>query len=193
MGCPAGEQCNLVGDAYQCVAIPPPAACPKQLEPGAYVYLNNKPAGHGFDATPRVHGDTEFCRLIHGVAVNDCHLEGWPTRVACEEELLGGFPIWEFSATADPATAIFCHDDHNAQASCDHYGTQPNQDDPQTPTTGDTIEDLRGFEGLPLNCGLYRDTYGPNACYFIVAHGKGYIRACKPDGTGCGPWQKFDK
>jgi len=156
------------------------------------VFLNDKRAGHAFDAAARVHGDPEFCQLIHGVAVNDCHLEGWPNRVACEVELLGGFPVWQFSPNAQASTAIFCHDDQQAEASCDHYGTQPAQDDPQTRTTGDTLATLQGFEGLPRECGLYRDALGPNACYFIVAHGKGYVRACKPDGTGCGPWLKFD-
>jgi hypothetical protein len=170
----------------------PPTACPKPLAPGAYVYLNDKAAGHGFDSTPRVHGDPEFCRLVHGVAVNDCHLEGWSQQVACELELVGGCPRWEF--TKDKQVVAQCRDNHDAVASCDHFGTQPNQDDPQTPTTGTTIETLRGFEGRPLECGLQRDSFGPYAGFFTIAHGEGYVRACAPNDLAslrCGPWRNF--
>jgi len=176
------------------VALPPITACPKELAEGAYVYLNDKAAGHGFDSTPRVHGDPEFCRLIHGVAVNDCHLESWPTKVACEMELMGGCPRWEFSPNKQ--TVMECVDNHSAQASCDHFGTQPAQDDPQTPTTGDSLATLKGFEGSPRECGLQRDVYGPMAGFFTVAHGKGFVRACAPNDSAslrCGPWQPFEK
>ncbi len=193
-------------------AEPPPplpggTACPKALAPGAVVYLNDKAQGHGFDSTPRVWGDPEFCRLVSGVASNDCHLEGWPKRAECEMELLGGCPEWHYSAGPSGAGAITCHDDRQAAASCDHYGTQDHQDDPQTPTTGDTVATLRGFEGLPLECGLQRDEFGPSAGFFAVAHGKGYVRAClvgapltepSDDGPGgkpkgrCGPWRQVD-
>ncbi len=185
---------------------PPVSACPKALAPGAVVYLNDKPQGHGFDSTPRVWGDPEFCRLAGGEG-NDCHLEGWPNKVACELELVGGCPEWQFSPNPGGAGAIVCHDDQQAAASCDHFGTQPNQDDPKTPTTGDTVDTLKGFEGRPLECGLQRDRFGPKAGYFTVAHGKGYVRACpvgapltepSDDGPGgkpkgrCGPWRPVD-
>ncbi len=171
-------------------APPAPTFCPKRLAPGAYVYLNDKAYGHGFDSTPRVHGDPEFCYLIHGVWINDCHLEGWPTRTQCEMELMHGCPIWQY--TTDGTTIHGCFDDRQAAASCDHFGSVGHQDDPQTPTTGDTIWNLKGFEGLPLECGLQRNDYGPMAGFFTVAHGIGHVRACKPDETGCGPWRPFD-
>lgn len=167
--------------------------CPKELAPGAYVWINNKPAGHGFDSTPRVHGDPEFCFLIHGVRINDCHLESWPKRYQCESKLIGGFPRWEY--TVDKNVIYPCHDDQNALASCDHFGTQPNQDDPKTKTTGDTLATLRGFEGRPLECGLQRNEFGPNQCFFTVAHGNAYIRSCAPidpQSKHCGPWNHFD-
>jgi len=199
-GCPAGQciigRTNTVPPELVCgpcpteVAHPKPTFCPKLLAPGAIVYLNDKPYGHGFDSTVRVKGDPEFCRLIHGVAINDCHLEGWPKRVQCEMELMDGCPIWQY--TVDGTTIHGCFDNRTAAASCDHFGSVGHQDDPQTPTTGDTIWTLRGFEGLPLECGLQRNAYGPMAGFFTVAHGIGYVRACKPDKAGCGPWRPFD-
>lgn len=172
---------------------PPQSACPKKLAPGAYVWINNKPMGHGFDSTPRVHGDPEFCFLIHGVRIDDCHLEGWPRKNECEMELIGGCPRWEF--TVDKEKVYACHDDREALASCDHFGTQPNQDDPATKTTGDSLQTLRGFEGRPLACGLQRDEFGPMAGFFTVAHGAAYVRSCAPidpESKHCGPWNHFD-
>jgi hypothetical protein len=199
-GCPAGQcvigRTNtfpsrvLCGECPSSAPHPRPTFCPKLLAPGAYVYLNDKAYGQGFDSTPRVHGDPEFCRLIHGEAINDCHLEGWPKRAQCEMELMHGCPIWQF--TVDGTTIHPCVDNHAAAASCDHFGSVEYRDDPQTPTTGDTIWNLKGFEGRPLECGLQRDAYGPMAGFFTVAHGIGQIRACKPNGTGCGPWRPFD-
>jgi hypothetical protein len=167
-----------------------PSFCPKPLAPGAIVYLNDKPYGHGFDSTPRVKGDPEFCYLIHHVWINDCHLESWPTRTQCEMELMHGCPIWQY--TVDGTTIHGCFDDQAAPASCDHFGSVGYQDDPKTPTTGDTLWNLRGFEGRPLQCGLQRNAFGPMAGFFTVAHGIGYVRACKPDKAGCGPWRAFN-
>lgn len=158
----------------------PGTACPKELAPGTIVYLNNKGYGQGFDATVRVKGDPAFCQMIHGVAIDDCHLEGWSGRVRCEMELIGGCPIWQFSL--DAKTPQPCVDDQYAKASCDHFGSVEYRDDPKTPE----------FEGEPKECGLQRDIHGPIAGFFTVAHGKAYVRACKPDGKGCGPWKGFD-
>lgn len=185
---------------------PPASACPKKPGPGSKVYVVNKNYGQGFDRTTRVWGDPEFCRLIHGVALNDCHLEGWPRRAACELELEGGCDEWQFSLDVNGFNAIPCHDDQDALASCDHFGDVNDRDDPKTPTTGDTLETLKGFEGRPLECGLQRDTFGPRAGLFTVAHGHGYVRACPPGtpltapsakGPGqptgpCGQWKPFD-
>ncbi len=170
----------------------PQTACPKTLAEGAYVYVTNKAYGQGFDAGVRVKGDKEFCRLIHGVEVNDCHLEGWPRRSACEMELMGGCPVWQYAVDKNGNGKQVCHDDQYAVASCDHFGDPVDRDDPKTPTTGDTVATLVGFEGRPLECGLQRDAFGPYAGFFTVAHGKGYIRACKPDGTECGSFKGFD-
>ena len=196
--CPVGQcvvgRTNAVPPQVLCGECPTSASrafCPKPLAPGAYVYLNDKPYGQGFDSTPRVHGDPEFCRLIHGVAIDDCHLEGWPKRTKCEMELMHGCPIWQFTVNGG-TTVQPCVDNHAATASCDHFGSIEYRDDPQTPTTGDTVGTLRGFEGRPLECGLQRNAYGPMAGFFTVAHGIGNIRACKPNGAGCGPWRPFD-
>jgi subtilisin family serine protease len=168
---------------------PPPSTtnCPKHLAEGAEVYINDKPYGQGFDSTPRVRGDVEFCRLIHGIETNDCHLEGWPKQTECELELLGqtigepvACPIWFFR---DAAGEIRCADTgEDLPAGCDHFGNPQFRDDPQTPE----------FEGQPIECGLQRLNGHPAAGFFTIAHGKGEIRACKPDGQGCGPWREFD-
>ena len=181
----------ICGECRTPAPHPTPSSCPKPLVPGAVVYLNDKAYGQGFDSTVRVHGDPEFCRLIHGVSVNDCHLEGWPKRVECEMELIRGCPIWQFTVDAG-MTVEPCVDNQTAWCSCDHFGSVEYRDDPQTPTTGDTLLTLQGFEGRPLECGLQRDAYGPMAGFFTVAHGTGQVRACKPDGGGCGPWRPFD-
>ena len=161
----------------------PGTACPKPLAPGASVYLNDKPYGHGFDATTRVKGDPEFCRLIHGEAINDCHLESWPQRSACEMELMGGCPIWQYR-TAGNSTPRRCLQPDHPEISCDHWGTAGGaQDDPKTPA----------YEGMPAECGAQRVDGLPAAGFFAVVHGRGETRACKPDGLGCGPWRPVNK
>jgi hypothetical protein len=201
VGCPEG-QCVvgltnsvpprlICGECRTGTPHPTSSDCPKPLAPGAVVYLNDTPCGRGFDSTVRVRGDPEFCRLIHGVWVDDCRLEGWPRRVECEMELIHGCPIWQFTVDGGK-TFEPCVDNPSAQARCDHFGSIEYPDDPQTPTTGGTLETLRGFEGRPLECGLQRDAHGPMAGFFTVAHGIGNVRACKPDQAGCGPWWPFD-
>jgi hypothetical protein len=166
--------------------VPTPAsACPKPLEPGAEVYLNAKLYGQGVDSTVRVRGDLAFCQAIHGdAAVADCHLEGWAKRVECEMELLGGCPVWQYRQPPDTAVRA-CHqvEDDPARMSCDHFGDVVHRDDPLTPA----------FEGQPASCGLQRDELGhPAAGFFVVAHGAGEVRACRPDGQGCSPFRAVD-
>ena len=195
------NHCELAPD---CEAPPPPppdpGVCPKEFT-GNRVYMRHKDYGNGQDSTVRVTGDPQFCYLIHGVPVNDCHLEGWVSRAACEIALLGKFvgkpyacPVWEYKTSDNPIPHL-CVDDTNPAlpASCDHFGDPVNRDDPKTPTTGDTLETLQGFEGRPLECGLQRDSHGPIAGFFVIAHGKGDLRACRPDGLECSPWKPFEK
>ena len=152
--------------------------CPKPLAPGSVVYLNNKRYGAGIDSTVRVAGDPAFCQAIHGVAVNDCHLEGWAKRAECEMFLLGGCPVWQYSMNGTDARSR-CFQAPHPDASCDHWGDPVDRDDPQTPA----------FEGKPAACGLQRDQGGdPNAGFFIIGHGEAWFRACAPDLHGCGPW-----
>lgn len=157
----------------------PPSAsrCPKKFT-GTRVYVNNKRYGNGLDATFRIVGDPELCFLIHGVRVNDCHLEGWSDRAGCEIEIAGGCPVWQYSM--DGATLRgACLQAPHPDASCDHFGDPVDRDDPQTPE----------FEGKPVECGKQRDFAGdPTAGYFVIGHGDAYFRACLPDGTNCGPW-----
>ncbi len=127
---------------------------------------------------------------------NNCNLEGWPTRTMCEMQLLGAYsetqdlacPHWQFKNPA--GDWVTCHDDRAAYASCDHFGSTERRDDPQTPTTGDTLDTLVGFEGEPKQCGLDRGPFGPWAGFFMIAHTPSGVevlfRACRPDGDGCG-------
>lgn len=159
--------------------VPPVVSyLPKPLADGAIVYLNNKVHGQGLDSTVRVRGDKEFCYLIHGVYDIDCHLEGWPKRAEAEMELAKGCPVWEYKQGNEIRD---CHQVENDETrmSCDHFGSVEYRDDPITPA----------FEGKPEQCGLQRDKDGnPKAGFWIVAHGKGQVRACLPSGMGCGPW-----
>lgn len=179
--CAVGYHCEE-GTCIKDEVTPPPVSyCPKPLAPGSKVYMRNKGYGQGFDSTVRVYGDPAFCYRIHGVNVIDCHLEGWPNRAKCEMELISGCPIWQFT-TDEGKTVARCSDNQSAAISCDHFGDPIFRDDPKTPE----------FEGKPIECGLQRDEYGPNAGFFMIAHGAGHVRACKPDGTECANWLRFD-
>ncbi len=164
--------------AEDCYVLPAPGT----------VYIVNKAlqTPGRFDSTPRVK-DKALCQAIyHDGVTSDCHLEGMPRprKVWCEMYLIGGCPVWQFSAYPDGRGPIQCHDDQNAAASCDHFGEQSHQDDPKT-------KDV--FEGQPEQCGWQRDSYGPNAGFFMIGHGKGYARACLPNNpTVCGAWRPFD-
>lgn len=162
---------------------PASSACPKPLAPGAYAYVNAKPYGQGLDSEPRVYGDEEFCKAIHGVPARSCHLEGWAKRVECEMELLGGCPVWQWAPSADgpwqPA-----HQAAHPVLSVDHFGNTVDRDDPVTRTV---------FEGKPEACGKQRDErQDPVAGFFVIAHGRAFVRACKADGTGCGKSVEVD-
>lgn len=163
----------------------PVSFLPKPLAPGAEVYLNNKVHGQGVDSTVRVRGDVEFCEIVHGVRVNDCHLEGWKWRVQAEMELLGGCPVWQYRQLPWDNTVRACLQVENDESrmSCDHFGSVEFRDDPITPE----------FEGKPVECSKQRDdSLHPMAGFWCVAHGKGQVRACRPDGGGCGPWVEIN-
>ena len=179
--------------------------------PGVRIYVNDKAYGSGFDSTPRVQGDPELCQILHGVSVNDCHFEAPPllvgkVRARYETLVLAGArhgqpppgiglcPRWQFRVGGGAPHELV--DDHDAPCSGDHFGDPVDRDDPQTPTTGQALETLHGFEGEPKVCGLQRDQHGPIAGFFVIAHGQGEVRACPPldtSGENCGPWRPFDK
>ena len=150
----------------------PETACPKKLAPGASVSMGNKIYGNGFDSSTFVLSDPDFCFAIHGVRTDRCHLEGWPQRKACELELMGGCPVWQWSESPAGPWAQ-CKQNGSQAVTCDHFGTTQVRDDPQTIF----------YEGPP-ECAAQRDAEGnPNAGWFMVAHGKGFVRACTPGGS----------
>jgi len=194
--CPAKEHC----EGGVCVDDPPPPPpatwCPKPLAAGATLKLRVKRYGNGVDSTVYVVGDPAFCEAIHGQPnLPQCHLEGWQTRQACEIELMGGCQTWRYRSGTEGGV---CHDDRvDAAVSCDHFGSAgAAHDDPNTPTTGDTLATLQGFEGTPPACGLQRDAYGPNAGPWTMPQCTGgrscEVAACLPDGTGCSPYLTVD-
>ena len=173
----------------------------------AVLSLNNKAYGQGFDATLVVEADPALCLLLHGQQVNKCHFDSSVfssplQRAAYEMAVMGGArvgvvgvgprcQVWQYLANGKVWP---CNDDHDALASCDHMGRPQVIDDPQTPTTGDTLETLTGFEGEPKECGLMRNEFGPYAGFFTIAHGKAQVRSCLPlDNSVCGPWREFDR
>src|SRR3972149_4861382 len=80
-------------------------------------------------------------------------------------------PVWQYVPPAQPITDVYpCRDDHDAPATCDHFGSPQYLDDPATPA----------FEGMPRECGQQRDQFGPIAGFMTIAHGKGKIRGCVP-------------
>jgi hypothetical protein len=150
---------------------PPVSVCPP-LDPGAEVYINSKPYGNGWDSTIRVRHAPKFCEFIHGVQTSDCHLEGLANRSACERELAGGCPVWQYEVGAGWKPCL----QPDGEFSCSHFGDPAHRDDPMTPA----------FEGEPKECGLQRDRDGnPMAGYFVIAHGKGLLRACLPGYATC--------
>jgi len=141
--------------------------------------------GNGLDSTVRVSGDPAFCLPVHGVPSIDCHLEGWPTRVQCEMALIKGCPVWQYR-TGPEDLARQCFMAKHPVMNCDHHGDPVYRDDPETPDV---------FEGRPSECGRQRDAMGnPKAGFFVIAHGKGEVRACRPDmdAETCGDWKAID-
>jgi len=192
-------------------STPVVSACPIPLPEGSIVYIAAKPWGSSFrlDASVRVKSNTpEYCAALgHSNPSLDCHLEGYHNRLACEFELINTqlvkngsptpraelCPVWQFNSVQNETGKIPCDDNQNNEASCDHFGSTQHMDDPQTPTTGLTLETLNGFEGTPLTCGLQRDNRNkPKAGFFMTGHGKGYFRACLPDYTNCSAWNYID-
>lgn len=187
---------------------PTPSTFPVRFPVVTAVFsINDKPYGQGFDATLLMEGDPDLCYQLHHEKVSKCHFDsgvwGPGQRAQYEMEVMGGArdgrpgrgPLcygWQYLASQD-GKVYQCHDDQGAYSSCDHFGSVEYRDDPQTPTSGTTLETLVGFEGEPKQCGLQRDAFGPNAGFFTVAHGIGQIRACLPlDPTNCGPWRAYN-
>ena len=188
---------------------PPPAdqylaAC-GPLAPEAWIELRLNPypaGGRHADTGVRVRGDRALCLRGHGVDTDNCNLEflPQPARALCGMGLVARAagrtgalcPVSEYR---DSSTSVApCSDDQNPghSTSCDHFGSPNDRDDPKTPTTGDSLETLQGFEGWPTECGLQRDQYGPEAGFFATPHGTpGFpseVRACVPGTENCSNW-----
>ena len=166
---------------------PPAGACPWKLSdyPGAELRASTKPQGQGFDHTTLVVGSRQYCAdrgWTDGRSRCQVSVDEDPNKLTCELEFgSGGCPRWEFRSggVQNP-----CVDDRNDVMSCDHFGTQQGQDDPNTPE----------FEGKPTICGRQRDEHGPVAGFFAYAHTSagipGEVHSCTDASfTVCGDWQ----
>jgi hypothetical protein len=158
----------------------PPAPEPQGVLPesckSAEVYVGMNYYGNGLDTSVRWRGSEACCRdLGHQNTSSDCHAEGFPQRQAAELEALGG-ACNIFQASVDGKAWFRCEDNRDAPLSCDHFGNTTKRDDPQTPDV---------YEGEPKVCAKQAGAFGFNAGFFAIAHGKGYVRACRPDGGGC--------
>lgn len=148
------------------------------------------PHGQGVDSTTTAH-DCTYC-AGQGFPADRCGCplvaEGnttmKPDRQTRELELMGGCPTWQFytatrGSASEPLPCLEVDPYDTGGMSCDHFGTQPHQDDPKT----------AAFEGEPAVCGAQRDADGhPKAGFFTVAHGDGWVRACDAVGDHCGNW-----
>lgn len=181
---------------------------------GVIVYMRNSRYNAGVDSTPRIRGDRELCETLHHVPVPDgnCHFDSdlWNgddvLRGLYEMYVLAGArdgqplpskllgPVWQYKSGGELGR---CHDNKNSGlVSCDHFGNTKDRDNDKTPTTGDTLETLQGFEGEPKALGLQRDEFGPYAGFFMIPNRTpgidAYVRACLPLAEGndltCGPW-----
>lgn len=183
--------------------IPQPPFSVRFPVASAVIISNTKDYSGGFDHTTLIENDDDLCKKLHGPQGHSpCHTDsgffagGQKEREAYDAWMLAGArdgkplppaplcPVWQFKV----GDAIrICHDDHNAAASCDHFGNTSTRDDPQTP--------LPTFEGEPKYCAAQADGFGPYAGFFTIAHGDAEIRSCPPldtAGPNCGPWRRFN-
>lgn len=182
---------------------PPPADAPVSsadcpvwpLEPGATITTPVRgPYGKkGFYVELRVLGSPSTCIKVHGTPVNpnSCHLEGWPTGQRCERFLIKTFgdgvhecPIWWARTPTHSQFPCVEDDPYGNSMSCDHFGSAASdlRDDPKTPE----------FEGVPAECGLYRDSRGkPASGFFAIVLGVGEIGASVPGSTKATNWLPY--
>ena len=193
-------------------SIPQPPFSVRFPIASARIYSNTKDYSGGFDHTTLIEGDDELCRLLHGPQGHSpCHTDsgffagGQKEREGYDAWVLAGArlnrplpsqplcPVWQFRLNGD--VIRICHDDHNAAASCDHYGNTTYRDDPQTRTVVQGDGKVSGFEGEPKYCAYQLDGFGPYAGFFTIAHGNAEVRSCPPNdtaGPNCGPWRVFN-
>jgi hypothetical protein len=196
--CPDGQRCAVLESLpvqYKCVPVVTPLPTLPSQPPGTTLRMNNKRWGGGAvqESTLLVVGSRDHCASIglfdpDGVTGrNVCPpaKDGDPERVTLELAWLGkvvnkphACPVWQY--TPDKVLVIPCNNDHQALASCDHFGSPGAEDDDKTPA----------FEGEPKECGDQQNAFGPFAGFSTRPHsgGKGFARACLPDYSGCGPW-----
>ena len=158
--------------------------------------------GRHVDTGVRVLGDSAYCIAGHGVNTNNCNLEflPQPARAYCGMGLIAKAagetgarcPWFKYR---DSTGTYDCHDDttDSHSTSCDHFGSPLERDDNKTPTTGNSLTTLEGFEGWPKECGLDRNVFGPRAGFFTTPHGSGAsfpseVAACIPGTDICSNW-----
>ena len=157
------------------VVTPPPppvvSQCPMEI-PAEGRWINIKPYGQGYDSTPRVKNQA-YCERMTGIGgVPDCKAnpEG-SGNDACDTAFLGApCPIWEQSLDGKNWGRCL---PTPADISCDHFEHW----NERQPYTGNCQKNLEG---------------SPVAGFFMIAHGKGFVRACNSDSTICSQSKAVD-
>jgi hypothetical protein len=165
--CIPGSHCVDTSSGPKCVQETPPppvvSKCPVPI-PLSARYINRKPYGQGWDSTPRVR-DKAYCEKMTGIeGVTDCKAnpEGSGQDV-CDEEFLGQpCPTWQAYYGGQ---WNFCHP-ANGEITCDHY---------------DHWNEQGSYSGI---CQKFPNG-SPSGGFFMIAHGKGKVRACDKTASVC--------
>ncbi len=175
--------------------------CPFDPMPDSYRYINRKPAGQGFDSTPRLRSTEKgpdgltYCERSTGISgVIDCALgpectdeqvkNGNCARIWCETEFFqrgdktkSRCPVWFAN---DPVAGWDgrCTPDNttgfpNNPISCDHF---------------DHFSEGGVYSGI---CETDEDNF-PISGFFVIGHGAGKLQSCTWDRSICSQWIDFD-
>lgn len=140
-----------------------------QIPEGAPLKYRAHAQGQGFDVGPMVFGVPAYCRergWTDGRLNCEFAPPGDPRRLVTEKAVGGGCPVWEgkcYSETPQPGECpiTFDHFDH---------------DDPI------------GVIHNPNGCQVGPDGH-PTGGFWVVGHGRGFVRACSPNGKiACSDW-----
>jgi len=157
------NHCEIAPD---CPTPPEEPSCPYEL-PNADVRMGARHFGQGLDSTVKFCPGNDWCIDHTGKDQRCCPPapEGAEYETACNQVLLKQkCPSWEYNVDVVWKP---CISPQHPEMSCDHF----DHDDPMTPNK---------YEGTHPEC--LEDFNPVETGYWVVAHGKGLVRACTGDG-----------